>query len=117
MNLHSICGGGYKIYSFTCQEGMSGRSAVLFWRGLGLKIRTVLLNLEFKLVILNVNSSNRAAFRQVTAYALPVEEQPDFFRCLEVFLGTSQLLMLMSGTNTILDTCLGCIGLAIRRVG
>lgn len=54
---------GYKIYLSSCQIGMGGGTAVLFWRSFDLNIRTTFLNSEGKLVVLDVNSSDRVALR------------------------------------------------------
>lgn len=62
-----------------------------------LNIRTVFVNLESKLVVLDVNSKN-GLFRLVSVYALiNAGGGSHYFRYLEAFLRTSRTLALVGG--------------------
>lgn len=79
------------------------------------EVRPIFLDLDCKLVVLDVDSSEVGAFKLVTVYSPTGAEQPDFFRSLEVFLGTSPSLVLVVVWNSNLDTRLGYVGLADSR--
>ena len=91
--------------------------AVLFRRGLGLQVRTIFLDPEGKSVVLDVSNGEGDAFRLVAVYAPTGAGRPEFFRRLEVFLGTSRSLVLVGDWNAILDARLDAAGLTDRRGG
>lgn len=77
----------YEIYASPCPRAMVGRGiAVLFRKGLDIKIRSVVLDHEGELVVLDVNGSNGETFRLVAVYVPTGARQPKYFRSLEVFL-------------------------------
>ena len=101
----------YEIFASLSRPGMGGGVAVLFRRGLGLQVRTIFLDPEGKSVVLDVSNGEGDAFRLVAVYAPTGAGRPDFFRRLEVFLGTSRSLVLVGDWNAILDARLDAVGL------
>lgn len=104
----------YEDYTSLSQLRMGGKLAVLFVKGLDLKVQMIFLDLEGKLVVLDMSYNT---FRLITVYSLTGAGQPDFFRDWKVFLGTSRSLMLVGDWNTILDAHLDRVRLSDRKVG
>lgn len=77
--------GGYETFLFLFRPGKGGGTLKLFRKDLGLKIKAVFLDLEGNLVDLGVNSSDGGAAYSPTGGA----ELSNYFKRLEVFLGTS----------------------------
>lgn len=55
-----------------------------------LETRSVFVDPEGNIVVLDVNSSDGGAFRMVTVYALTGAEQTNYFKHLKFFLRTSR---------------------------
>lgn len=86
----------------------------LFKKRLDLEVRTIFLDPEDKLAVMDVSNSESGAFRLIAIYVFTGPEQPNFFRCLEVFFGTSRSLislMLVNDWNAILDAHLDRVAL------
>ncbi|WP_347046864.1 hypothetical protein, partial [Escherichia coli] len=64
-----------------------------------------------------MNDNEGSPFRLVAVYAPTGTVQPDFFRRLEAFLGTSRSLVLVGDWNAILDARVDWVGLAQRKGG
>lgn len=85
-------------------------------RGLDFEI-TIFVDPESKMVVWDVNSSDGGAFRLVTFYPLTDAGQLPFLQTAgDVFLESSQPLVLMDIWNSILDEGLDCVGLLVRQV-
>ncbi len=103
--------------SLSRREMGGGGVAVFFRKSLGLEVRKIFLDPDGKLVVLDVDGSEGAAFRLVAVYAPTGAGRPDFFRRLEPFLGTSRSLVVLGDFNGILDARWDCVGLANNRRG
>lgn len=86
----------------------------LFKKRLDLEVRTIFLDPEDKLAVMDVSNSESGAFRLIAIYVFTGPEQPNVFRRLEVFFGTSRSLislMLVNDWNAILDAHLDRVAL------
>lgn len=84
--------GDYEFYASFSGPGMGSEMAVLFKKSLDLKIRTIFQDQEGKLVVLDTSDSEDIAFIPVAVYVPTGARLTDFFRRLEVFIGTSHFL-------------------------
>lgn len=88
---------------------------VVFRKGLDLKIEAVFLDPEGESIVLDVNGSDSGAFKVVAVYAPTGAGWSVYFKCLEVSLETSRILVSVRDSNFALDGRFGCVGVSDRR--
>lgn len=85
----------YDLFSSCGLSGADGSVAVLFRKSSGLEVNVIFLVQDDILVVLDVNGSEGGDLRLAVDYASIGARREEFFRRLEIFLGTSHSLILV----------------------